>query len=499
MTAIPHEIWMHIAQFLPASVLQDLLSVNSAFFEVAMDYRYRQMSFAYLDNRMLRSLARLKDPAVAKRVRILHVYPGFLKEALEREKIDSEPTILRRSLRAKLVDIGNLLLEQKLFPKHPRIRLMRSLKRTEDVVQIMLEVLSGLPNVNEYYVTWCGLPSISATAVPFLSTIFQANLRKLSLELSLENMQNLLTPSFKVENLQELHLTIHSENINSVSERNDILRTHLAPAISQLRSTLQTLTIQSWEPADLSPMLFAIKCLPVLKELSIAIPVESTHLGDPEGLAQFLNTHRASLRTLRLRATQFGGVGMTPDLVSFDTWIRNAMSGVSLPKLRVLDITSNLFPVYTSILCLRHFSSTITSLSLTGCYRTYEDVEEAINLVSDRDEALCRLRIGLVSLSPQLVDLISSQLPRLFKLELVVKFILPHAQDSPEFSAEFPGECQRSSQVDEFLSEMGNRCYSHWTLGHMSVLADFLPHRPHYEELLEHAFRRCIPSIKTFT
>ncbi|KAH9479266.1 hypothetical protein JR316_0007854 [Psilocybe cubensis] len=498
MRAIPHEIWLHIAHFLPALVLQDLLTVNSAFFQLAMDCRYRQMSFAYLDNRMLRRLARLKDPLVAKRVRILHVYPGFLKEALDKERHDPEP-ILRRSLRDKLVDIANLVLEPKRPTKHPRIRLLRTLKRAEDVVQLMLEVLSGLPNVTDYYVTWCGMPSISATAVPFLSTVFQGNLRKLSLDLSLENMRNLLTPSFKVDNLQELQLTIHSENIDSVWERNEILTAHLAPAISRLRSTLRILMIQSWEPADLSPLLCAVKRLPALEQLVIAVPVESTHLGDPRGLAQFLSVHRLSLRTLCLRATQIGGRGLTPDLVSFDTWIRSAINGVNLPKLRVLDISSNLFPVYTSLSCLSQFASTITSLSLTGCYRTFDDVEEVVSMLSGRKQGLSRLRIGLVSLSPQLIDIISTKLSQLHRLELVVKYILPHAWDCPEFTSVVTGAGQQAEQIDLFLSEMSTRQYSHWNLEHMSVLADFLPYRPHYESLLEQVFMRCIPSIRTFT
>ncbi|KAF8909251.1 hypothetical protein CPB84DRAFT_1765649 [Gymnopilus junonius] len=505
MSTFPNEIWMHIVEYLPVQALHDLMNVNSVFFQAAMDFRYRQISFAYLDNRMLRSLARLKDPSVAKRVRILHVYPGFLKEALDREKekqdlgLVAPAPVHRRSLRDKLTDIANLLLEPKIVtPKHPRIRLMQTLKRTEDIVQLMLDVLSGLPNVTDYYVTWCGLPSISATAVPFLLTVFQPNLRKLSLELSLENMRTLLTPSFKVEKLEELQLTIHSENIDSVWERSDILRTHLAPAISRLRSTLQTLTIQSWEPADLSPMLCAISRLPALEELVIAIPVESPHLGDPEGLTHFLNAHRVTLRTLRLRATQFGGCGLTPDLVSFDNWVRQAVVGVHLPKLRQLDISSGHFPIDTSLFCLQHFASSITSLSLTGCYRSYDDVHEALNLVSDTDGSLFRLRLGLVSLSPQLVDLISSQLPGLIRLELVVKYILPHPFDSPRFSSQHPDD-QATTQVDAFLSEMENRCYSFWELGHMSLLADFLPSRTHYEDLLEKTFRRCIPSIKTFS
>ncbi|KAJ3492291.1 hypothetical protein NLJ89_g11255 [Agrocybe chaxingu] len=446
---------------------------------------------------MLRALTRLKDPAVAKRVRILHVYPGFLKDALERDK--TEP-VLRRSLKYRLADLGNHLLEQRLFPKHAKSRLIRTLKRTEDVVQIMLEVLSGLPNVTDYYVTWCGLPSISATAVPFLSTVFQSKLRKLSLELSLENVRNLLTPSFEVQNLEELQLTIHSENIESTWERNCIMTKYLAPAISRLNATLHTLTIQSWEPADLSPMFRSITHLPALEHLVVAIPVEPMHLGDPQGLSEFLTAHRTGLRTLRLRATQYGGAGMTPDLASFDNWIRDAIHNVSLPKLRTLDISSNLFPVVTSVACLAHFSSTITSLSLTGSYRTYEDVEKAVNLVSGtiRDEPLVKLRVGLVSLSPQLIDMISIKLPRLDRLELVVRYVLPHAGDCPVFHPDAPSEGQLTSQIDDFLSKMQERNYAHWQLRHMSVLADSLPFRPQYEAIMEQTFLQCIPSMRTF-
>ena len=395
--------------------------------------------------------SRCRDPAVAKRVRILHVYPGFLKEALDREKTGHvKPIYLRRSLRDKLAELANL----KMFLKHPKMRFIRTFQRAEDVVQVMLEVLSGLPNVTDYYVTWCGLPSISVSAAPFLSTVFQSNLRKLSLELSLENVKNLLTPSFQVQNLQELKLCIHSETIGSKFERNEIMQTHLGPAISRLRNTLQILTIQSWEAADLSPMLRAIVYLPLLEQLVIAIPVESIHLGDPDGLSNFLHTHRTTLRILRLRATQFGGPGLTPNLVSFDNWVRAAVCGVNLPKLHVLDISSSLFPVYTSVTCLAHFSSTITSLSLTGCHRTYDDVEEAISLVSShtRDEALSTLRIGLVSLSPQLVDLISTKLSGLFKLELVVRYILPHARDTPEFHLKTPSLVQGISQIVSLCS-----------------------------------------------
>ena len=307
--------------------------------------------------------------------------------------------------------------------------MIQSLKRTEDVVRILLEVLRGLPNITDCYVTWCGLPYISATAVPFVSTVFKANLRKLSLDLSLENMPNLLGPSFHIQNLEELHLCIHSENIESLAERSEIMKSYLAPAISRHHATLHILIIESWITADLSPLFRAIDRLPVLQDLSIGIPIEPIHLGDPHALTHFLNIHRSNLHSLQLRASQYGGLGLTPNPISFGNWVKDAIEGVHLAKLRVLDIRSNLFPVDTSVLCLRQFCRTITSLSLTGCYRSYDDVEEVIDLLVP----LVSLRIGLLSLSPQLLDLFSSKLHKLSRLELAVRYVLPHATDKPRF------------------------------------------------------------------
>lgn len=380
------------------------------------------------------------------------MYPGFLKEALDKEK--GRPTqALRRTFWDRLTELAILFMgQQKIFIRHPRARRAEVPNRIEDIVSTILEVLSGLPNVTAYYVTWCGLPSISKTAVHFLSTVLHGNLQKLSLELSLENMQSLLTPSFHVKNLKELQLCIHSESVKCIEERNRILETHLVPAIWRLRQNLQLLHIQSWEPADLAPMLRGIDTLPVLAHLVIAIPVEGIHLGDPKGLAEFLSTHRFTLKTLSLRATQYGGKGLEPTVDSFDIWIRSAVEGVTLPKLQTLDISTSLFPVDTSLFCLQQFSSRIVSISLTGCYRTYSDVEDILSVVEDRrNYPVTTLRLALLSLSPQIIDLISSKMSYLKKLELGVRYILPHSMDAPEFYTLTknipPGQVQEWSQI----------------------------------------------------
>lgn len=43
MTNIPPEIWLHVSKFIPKEDLLDLLGVNSFFFNIAMDIRYREI------------------------------------------------------------------------------------------------------------------------------------------------------------------------------------------------------------------------------------------------------------------------------------------------------------------------------------------------------------------------------------------------------------------------------------------------------------------------
>jgi hypothetical protein len=194
--------------------------------------------------------------------------------------------------------------------------------------------------------------------------------------------------------------------------------------------------------------------------LCINIPVERCHLGDPAGVSGFLRKHQSTLRCLRLRATQYGGRGLAPDLYSLHDWISEATDNVELPELRVLDITSNLFLADTSLLCLKRFSRTLTSLTMTGVYRSYDQVVQALGnfpmpsgfpdspaAKGESKGNLERLRIGPVSLSPQLVDLIASRIPELHRLELLVRDILPGPTDASSSSVVLNSRTPKSRQI----------------------------------------------------
>jgi len=60
MVHLPREIWLHVADYVAPLEMQDLYSLNSAFYHVAMEQKYGQISFAFLSDNMHKLLARLR-------------------------------------------------------------------------------------------------------------------------------------------------------------------------------------------------------------------------------------------------------------------------------------------------------------------------------------------------------------------------------------------------------------------------------------------------------
>jgi hypothetical protein len=61
MIDIPRDIWLRVAQFIPDNSLKELLTVNAAFFDMAMNARYQDVFFYDLGNeKRMRWYARLK-------------------------------------------------------------------------------------------------------------------------------------------------------------------------------------------------------------------------------------------------------------------------------------------------------------------------------------------------------------------------------------------------------------------------------------------------------
>ncbi|KAF9482724.1 hypothetical protein BDN70DRAFT_403216 [Pholiota conissans] len=71
---LPPEIWRHILQFVPPSTLNDLFLVNSVFYDVCLDAKYREVAFSDRVDNIERMLGTLQgNPDIARRVRSLRI------------------------------------------------------------------------------------------------------------------------------------------------------------------------------------------------------------------------------------------------------------------------------------------------------------------------------------------------------------------------------------------------------------------------------------------
>ncbi|KAJ7460744.1 hypothetical protein FB451DRAFT_1405285 [Mycena latifolia] len=494
MTIFPPEIWLQVAEYLPPLVVADLYSVNSQWFDIAMNARYRQISFAFLNRAMVRDLARLRDPAVARRVRTLHVHPYFVKEVLEKSHhLPPPPHAHPHYLRGKFKLTG-LFREHKRLARCARTSALLEFVTPTDLIKTMVEVISGLPSVTHYHIAWSGLHSIHDLPVPFMAAAFRPSVLQLTLEISLEKTVDLLCHTAALENLEELDLFLRLDHLLPPEEYEQILIDHLAPAINRLHPSLQKLSLRLCEPLDMSPLFDSLRYMPFLDCLCLSIPMARPHLGHPSGLGKFLDRHNQSLTHLVLRATELSGDGLTPTEDPLSEWINDALSYVTGPvKLRNLEASLTLFPVEAAAMCLGRFARTLHSLTLTGRHLPYDRVDELLTALRRAGGGrLQTLRLGAVTLSPELVDLLAEKLPSLRRLELLVKDVVGAEGDLPLY---YGGAEQEDSQIGNFFGEMEHRRYLDWGLRSISLAQSCFPYllqyAPHYREL----FMDCIPSI----
>ncbi|KAF9024494.1 hypothetical protein BDZ89DRAFT_1069024 [Hymenopellis radicata] len=160
-----------------------------------MEQRYRQISFTYLGPKMMRLLWRLKDPNVAKRVRILHMHPHFIKELIDAESMASETDSVF-SLFAR----HKKLLACRATKTHPR----RRSYTLDAVVMNLVTVLRGLPNLSEYHIAWVS-PTLPAYPSFLTMPLLHSPITRLSLEMTLENLER-LHPVPCIRKLSELDL-----------------------------------------------------------------------------------------------------------------------------------------------------------------------------------------------------------------------------------------------------------------------------------------------------
>ncbi|KAF5365023.1 hypothetical protein D9757_011422 [Collybiopsis confluens] len=432
---LPIELWFLIARFIPPHILHNLMSVNRAFFYAVMAERYKEVSFYHLDERITSMLQRLQVSLVRECVRVLRVRPFFIQE------------------------------------------LLSSRSDTPNVLSSIQTTFSCIPSLIEYHLVWFELPFLDNTPVDILRAPLVGNasrhLRKVFLMASLEKLEALLAQksasladdaaAVELPQLEELIISIRRDGGSRAHRNsNDIYPefTSLSSFLIRHRNSLRRFSLSSSHALDCSS-LFRSLCVyqfPQLYELFLSIPTPTPHLGDPSSVTAWLTRQcLPALKSLILKP-HFVDDGFTWE-ESFQDWVKafvrvqpqqssltlsdarvNASAGAgrqcAVKSLRILSgfHTASIFHL------VHYFSPSLTSLDLTGRYVAFTDVvnllheltyvsastSSSINTSSRRISDLRSLRLGPVTISPELIDLLAETLPRLQELFLHIQHAVPN-------------------------------------------------------------------------
>ncbi|KAF7329144.1 hypothetical protein MKEN_00175000 [Mycena kentingensis (nom. inval.)] len=477
---IPQDVWSLIAQYLPRDrQLYALISLNRAFYNIILDDRYRVLRWDKLDHEMVKSLARLRTPSIARRVRRLHVFAWFIHYLARKAEAPRPPPLPR------------MFSAQQFIVKH--IRLAFALGSSplhggppvpKDVLASMTDAVRLMTNVTEYTFEWRDLPATPPTQNFLLAAraAFGVSLRKLTLNAQLDKFSSLLS-TVDFDNLEDLALFFDHDNAPpGPNERTaSLLCDSLVPFISHFRRSLNALAISSASKADLSPLFHALasETIPHLHRLSISLAFDAATLSDPTGIIRILQVNAESLDRVeisRAAVNMHPARGDPPKASS--TWVLFSaalhqpavLSGLETLKLSVLASPSD--TIYTeeavafpaSLACIRRSADTLTNLALANHFLTEKEFRSLLDVFAHRplDRGLRALHIGLQFLSIEVFDLLSQRASGLRLLYLVLPRTVVLATAHTFQSSD-------RGQDREFCVQLHSRKYTDWPLEDIGI------------------------------
>ncbi|KAL0948283.1 hypothetical protein HGRIS_010877 [Hohenbuehelia grisea] len=184
---VPFEVWLYISEFFHSTASLRWSLFNRSFFNIYLDRVYRDISWTQLDNKMIQSLVRTRDPFIARRVQKLHISLWFLKDLAQR---DARQSSFSTSHRANWFSLWPVLRPSPKPVARP-LEAFESDKSLTDykrnlvkgtaqhVLDAMIAAIIGMSHVFEFPLEHRDAPP---TFQPFLTTAwtsFSVNLQKL--------------------------------------------------------------------------------------------------------------------------------------------------------------------------------------------------------------------------------------------------------------------------------------------------------------------------------
>ncbi|KAJ6531878.1 hypothetical protein B0H19DRAFT_1273061 [Mycena capillaripes] len=426
MPEVPAEIWLYIASLIPNDEIMQFMGVNIHFFNFALQTKYSTIRVESVNTNTEKLLHRLRDPAVASRVKHLVVRPAIL----HMPEPSAAPTLWQR------ITSGYVTRRRTRSPSpSPSI---------DRVIDSLTLVFPGLTNLTRFEVeSWDISPDYDWQS--FFHSAWSSFGRQLE-AIAIAGRPEVLLPSSALHEFEtyffqnfrqfvasdpqlvsctalSLQFT-HELNTMAASAVVGILVESVAPFINSLAPQLRSLKIWSWSTLDLSALVLNLGHFPQLNDFHVRAPFNKA-FPDPTGLTTMLEANSSTLDTVELRLNPLGSAMDPKSEELLSQWLSSHRSHPSvLTNLKLL----RMYPTTLSggfdalVMYIERSANTLTTIAVKDKYLNLDEVEALIAPVSHRgaDEGLQALQINVRVWNVELFDLLALKLPGLKSLSLYV-------------------------------------------------------------------------------
>ncbi|KAJ7593306.1 hypothetical protein C8J56DRAFT_930776 [Mycena floridula] len=431
MVDIPPEIWVHIAQFIPHDALVKMVSVNSAFHDVALNAKYYNIE----DLSTTRILTRLRDPYIARRVRALELKPQLQDK---QSSVSKAVSIVSYFFDRMVQNSDTLTLWEKSLPR----------------------VLPGLVNLTQLTLdAWTSPPPNYDW--PFLSPAAWASFSQLRMFTIRGHVQTIATIIASKPNLASLEtlvleMTVQNPVLNEGAHRDEqaALLSVLSPFLNSLSAHLEQLKIACWGGLDLSALFSQLTAFSRLCNFSLRTSF-NVALKDPSGFTRFLVSHSSGLESLDLRLNPTGHNPPQPerDIPLADFLLATVAKECNSSKLQHLQIYPTVLASgFDAVILIINQSAGLRRLAVRDRYLVSDEISDLAIALSSNVVNLVSLRLNIRTLNVELFDILAQNLPELQSLSL--------------FVYEVDGD---DAGADLFTQEIRTRSYGHWKLSDIGI------------------------------
>ena len=443
---IPRDVWLYLAQFIPDDDLRKMITLNSAFFDLGMNARYRDVRLHFLGEQEIKHLVRLmqvtdlsvptsaelcsRDPAVAKRIRSFSIDPHIdssLTGISKNNSGDNGDGHSRQKFWRRGVDVLKKRVRDRQQQGHQEESIQQYSLTLEGLEHALVDAVSGWSNLREFSARWWDSAQLQQleSFLPTAWSTFGPSLRKVTLAGSTASLRTLVSAAQRLPSLRDLcfeitHDILRADDVADMATLADVI----APFINSVGPTLENLSVSSWGASvDLSEFFLKLGSFPRLRHFTARAPFNKAFSINADGFTRLLRDHSHSLTSVTLRLNPSGSMIDPTKEESLCRWMVSANSDpLILANLNTMEMYPTRQPSgFEAFLALLGRSAdTLTALAVRDRYLTYGEVESITSTFKSRPATLrlTTLCLNVRVLSLHLIDLLARELPWLLKLSL---------------------------------------------------------------------------------